>query len=121
MTVDFSDLHVAWDAAYLMNEQGALNFPVYEDSTGFRQHGDALGIWHPDEDVFGCWISSDEGLRFCVETEPGRRRYVGRERYNQYNWVGIYYLSWSGIDIELSEPLPEYSYRITVEALPNED
>ncbi|MBN1262721.1 MAG: hypothetical protein JXB35_18715 [Anaerolineae bacterium] len=121
VTVDFTGLDVAWDKAYLMNEQGARAFPVYENSVGVRQHGDALGIWHPEDDVFGCWVSRDATVRFCVETEPGRRRFVGRERYNQYNWVGIYVLSWSGIDIEIDAPLDRYSYQIRVEALPGDE
>jgi hypothetical protein len=115
--VDFTGLTVDWHAAYLMNEQGARAFPVYEDSRGERRHGDEIGIWHPDDDPFGCWLSSDEALRFCVETEPGRSRYVGRERYIQYNWVRLYGLSWSGIDIEVEAPLDHYRYTVRVEAL----
>jgi len=118
VTVDFTGLSVAWDKAYLMNEQGARSFPIYENSAGERQHGDALGIWHPEDDVWGCWLTGDETLRFCVETEPGRRRFVGRERYNQYNWVAIYTLSWSGIDIEIDEPATHYTYTIRVQRLP---
>lgn len=117
VTVDFSNLMIAWDAAYLMNEQGARNFPIYEDSAGIRQHGDALGIWHPTDDVYGCWLTDDKSLRFCVESEPGQRRFVGRERYNQYNWVAIYTLSWSGIDIEINEPVERYSYVIRVQTV----
>lgn len=115
--VDFTGLQVPWTAAYLMNEQGAVHFPIYESSTGDRQHGDELGIWHPTQDPFGCWISNDETLRFCVETEPERPRYVGRERYNQYNWVRIYVLSWSGIDLRIEPPTDRYSYTIHVESL----
>jgi hypothetical protein len=128
--VDFTGLEVDWRAAYLMNEQGAESFPIYEDSTGARRHGDEIGIWHPEDDPFGCWISlgtsgedansADAGLtqevRFCVTTEPDRRRYVGRERYNQYNWVRIYMLSWSGIDIEIDAPVDHYSYTLQIEA-----
>ncbi len=124
--VDFSEMHVDWQAAYLMNEQGAVAFPIYEDSAGVQRHGDDIGIWHADDDPFGCWITeihslADEavttGVRFCVETEPGRLRYVGRERYNQYNWVRIYMLSWSGIDIEIDTPIERYSYTIHIETL----
>lgn len=117
VNVDFTGLHVPWTAAYLMNEQGAVHFPIYENSAGHRQHGDDLGIWHPSEDPYGCWISHDETLRFCVETETGHPRYVGRERYNQYNWVRIYVLSWSGIDLKIEPPLDRYSYTIHVESL----
>ena len=76
---------------------GTRAFPIYEDSAGSRIHGDQLGIWHPEDDVFGCWVHHKSILRFCVETQTSTRRFVGRERYNQYNWVGIYTLSWSGI------------------------
>ena len=115
--VDLTGLEVTWSAAYLMNEQGAVHFPIYENSLGERLHGDQVGIWHPTDDLFGCWISWDEALRFCVETEPGRPRYVGRERYNQYNWVRIYALSWSGIDLRLDPPLETYRYVIHVESV----
>ncbi|MCU0520684.1 MAG: hypothetical protein MUF84_08340 [Anaerolineae bacterium] len=115
--VDLTGLTVHWTAAYLMNEQGARHFPVYEDSAGERRHGDEVGIWHPDDDPLGCWLSADEGLRFCVETEPGHDRYVGRERYVQYNWVRPYVLSWSGIDVRIDAPVDHYRYTIRVETL----
>jgi hypothetical protein len=115
--VDFTGLTVDWHVAYLMNEQGAHAFPVYEDSARLRRHGDEIGIWHPDDDPFGCWLSDDEALRFCVETDAGRTRYVGRERYIQVNWVRLYALSWSGIDIEVEAPMDRYRYTIRVEAL----
>ncbi|MBN1921808.1 MAG: hypothetical protein JW892_11220 [Anaerolineae bacterium] len=115
--MDFTGLVVDWSAAYLMNEQGAMHFPIHENGAGEWQHGDEVGIWHASDDPFGCWISADETLRFCVETEPGRPRYVGRERYNQYNWVRIYKLSWSGIDLRLDTPVKHYSYVIHVESL----
>jgi hypothetical protein len=122
--VDFTEMQVEWHAAYLMNEQGAVSFPIYEDSAGVQQHGDEIGIWHASDDPFGCWITAGErfadqgvskGVRFCVATEPDRKRYVGRERYNQYNWVRIYMLSWSGIDIEIDPPVERYSYTIHIE------
>ena len=115
--VDFTGLTVDWHTAYLMNEQGAHAFPIYEDSTGLRRHGDEIGIWHPDDDPFGCWLSEGEDLRFCVETEAGRARYVGRERYIQVNWVRLYWLSWSGIDVEVDAPLDHYRYTVHIEVL----
>lgn len=114
--VDFTGVTAEWDTAYVMNEQGARAFPIYEDAEGNQHHGDDIGIWHAKDSDFGCWLHRDGGLRFCVETEPGRRRFVGRERYNQYNWVAIYTLSWSGIDIEL-EPMATYAYTLRVETL----
>jgi len=119
VAVDFTGLAVAWDAAYLMNEQGAVNFPVYQDGRGHTWSGDDVGIWHAVDDDVGCWRHGTEALRFCVETEPGRRKFVGRERYNQYRWTGIFYLSWSGVDIEIDPPLPNYRYQIRVETLPS--
>lgn len=118
IAVDLSGLQVDWEQAYLMNEQGAINFQVYQDADGRLRHGDELGIWHATEDAFGCWVHRDGALRFCVQTEPGRPKYVGRERYNQYRWTGIFYLSWSGIDLELDPPLEQYRYVVRVEAIP---
>jgi len=117
VTVDLSDMQDAWAEVYIMNEQGARAFPVYEDSEGTRQHGDDVGRWHPTDDPLGCWVSADEGLKFCVRTDTRIQRYVGRERYLQYNWVRIYALSWSGIDLVLEPPLERYTYTITVEDL----
>jgi hypothetical protein len=113
--VDFTKLDVAWDAAYLMNEQGAINFPTYQNDKGQTWSGDDVGIWQPTDAPTGCWLSQEETLRFCVQTEPGRLKYIGRERYNQYRWTGIFYLSWSGVDIEIDPPLPRYRYTIRVE------
>ena len=116
--VDFTGLTVDWDRAYLMNEQGAINFLTYQDADGERWPGDAVGIWRPTQDPFGCWVHREGALRFCVETEPGRRTFVGRERYNVYRWTGVYYLSWSGIDVEIDPPVDRYRYTIHVEPLP---
>jgi hypothetical protein len=117
VTVDLSDLENAWAEAHIMNEQGVRAFPVYEDSQKTRQHGDDVGRWHPTDDPLGCWIPVDEGLKFCVRTDTRIQRHVGRERYLQYNWVRIYALSWSGIDLVLEPPLERYTCTITVEEL----
>jgi hypothetical protein len=42
-------------------------------------------------------------------------RYYGRERYYQYYPVGVYALSWAGIDLELAYPARRLTYRIEVE------
>lgn len=118
MDVDLSGLQVAWERAYLMNEQGAINFTIYQDEDGRKWHGDEVGIWRLTEDAYGCWLHRCEALRFCVQTEPGQPKYVGRERYNQYRWTGIFYLSWSGIDIEVKPPIDHYQYVVRVEELP---
>ena len=117
VAVDFSGLEANWDRAYLMSEQGAINFPTYQDGEGRTWTGDEVGRWRATEDAVGCWLSQDGELRFCVETEPGRRKFVGRERYNQYRWTGIFYLSWSGVDVEIDPPVERYSYSILVEAV----
>ena len=116
--VDLSGLEVAWDRAYLMNEQGAVNFPTYQDAQGRIWQSDQIGRWQTADDPVHCWRHQGDNLRFCVETEAGRRKFVGRERYNQYRWTGIFYLSWSGIDIEIDPPLPRYTYTIRVETMP---
>jgi hypothetical protein len=117
VVADFADLAVAWDRAYLMNEQGAVNFQIFQDEDGHVWPGEELGRWRTTDAPLGCWLSQSEGVRFCVETEAGRRKYVGRERYNQYRWTGVFYLSWSGIDIEIDPPLSTYRYAVRVEAI----
>jgi hypothetical protein len=121
--VDFSDLEVSWTRVYLMNEQGARRFTRYDDARGTHLEGDEVGIWESVAEFAGraCWSSAETALRFCVEplgegTQPPAVVYYGRERYNQYNWRGIYYLAWAGVDLALDAPQSNYGYRITLEA-----
>lgn len=114
ISVDFSDLDVPWDRAYLMNEQGARTFTRYEEP-GLEVEGSDLGKWQPTYAQEGCLSSGDQSLRFCVETEAEGQRYYGRERYNQYYWVGVYVLSWAGIDLEVEGPVDGLEYRILVQ------
>jgi hypothetical protein len=123
VAVDFSDLRVPWTRAYLMNEQGARAFTRYQDEKGTYLEGKQIGIWESPGEFTApaCWSSADDAFRFCVEPyrespQPPAVVYYGRERYNQYNWRGIYYLSWSGVDLELEAPQSVYRYRITLEA-----
>lgn len=113
--VDFSGLW-HWDKAYLMNEQGANWFPIYCDSSGARLEGASLGGWQTTAAARACFISKDGRLAFCIEPRPEGTMYFGRERYLQYNWRGFYYLSWSGVDIEVKGPRPLYRYRIILSA-----
>lgn len=115
VTVDFRGLDAAWDRAYLMNEQGARAFDRYVAPDGERLDGTAVGIWRETQAPFGCWEAPRHGVRFCVDATPGQRGFVGRERYRQYNWLGFYALSWSGIDIALEGPVDLYTYTVRVE------
>ncbi len=116
--VDLSGLTVDWTRAYLMNEQGARHFTDYADSAGRHLASQEIGIWEASTEFISraCFDSKDGLLEFCVEPEPPAVVYFGRERYSQYNWRGIYTLSWSGVDIEVAAPLSVYRYRIALEA-----
>jgi hypothetical protein len=114
VTVDPSGLRIPWDRIYMMNEQGARLFTRYEEP-GLVLEGDDLGKWQPTAARQGCLVANDGWIRFCVETENDSRRYFGRERYNQYYWVGIYVLSWAGIDLELEPPFSHFGYQVHVE------
>lgn len=116
--VDFSELKAPWGRAYLMNEQGANHFFNYSDSNGSELEAGDIGIWQRIEESASraCFDSPSRGLRFCIEPEEKPILYFGRERYWQYNWRGVYYLSWSGIDIEVEGPREAYRYRIVLEA-----
>lgn len=116
--VDLSGLDVTWQRMYLMNEQGARRFTRYLDVEGTRLEGKEIGIWESPGRFIArsCFEDMEGTLGFCVEPEPPAVVYFGRERYNQYNWRGIYYLSWSGIDLELQAPQTVYHYRIVLEA-----
>jgi hypothetical protein len=115
VTVDFRGLDAPWDRAYLMNEQGARAFDRYVAPDGETLDGTEVGIWQETQASFGCWEAPGHGVRFCVDATPGQRGFVGRERYRQYNWLGFYALSWSGIDIALEGPMDSYTYTIRVE------
>ncbi len=115
VTVDFSGLDADWERAYLMNEQGARAFTQYVNPTGEALNATQVGIWEETAAPFGCWEAPAHGIRFCVEASPGQRGFVGRERYRQYNWLGFYTLSWSGIDIAVDAPRDTYTYTIRVQ------
>jgi hypothetical protein len=115
--VDLSGLGGEWSKAYLMNEQGANRFTRYRDADGTRLEGEEIGIWERSEEFIrrACFDGHD-GLGFCVEPEEPATVHYGRERYVQYNWRGIFYLSWAGIEIEIAAPRPNYRYRVVLEA-----
>jgi len=114
MMVDLSGLETGWDRAYVMNEQGARTFTRYHEP-GLEVGGDQFGKWQPTTARVGCIVAGNDSVQFCVETENEGPRYYGRERYNQYYWIGMYALSWAGIDLELAPPENRFEYRIRVE------
>jgi hypothetical protein len=117
--VDFSGLQAPWDRAYLMNEQGARFFTRYEEP-GITAQGEGFGKWQPTRSRRSCVVADDRSLRFCVETDDEIQRYYGRERYNQFYWIGVYVLSWAGIDLEVEAPASHFTYRIVLET-PQDD
>jgi hypothetical protein len=116
--VDVTALDAGWQRVYLMNEQGGRRFVRYRDAEGTQLEGEQIGIWASSGAFTASACFEDAGalLGFCVEPEPPAIVYFGRERYNQVNWRGIYYLSWSGVDLELAAPQTVYRYRIVLEA-----
>jgi hypothetical protein len=119
VAVDLTDLAPGWDEVFVMNEQGAQAFLRYQAESG-KVWDRPPGIWEPNDDACGCWIDPEALVRFCVLTEPGRTRFIGRERYNQYHWAGIYYLAWSGIDLHLEPSDAVYRYDVSVQRLPSD-
>ena len=114
VTVDLAGLDSAWSRVYLMNEQGARAFTRYEEP-GLAVQGEQFGKWQLTTARRGCIVSDMRSLQFCVQTDSEGPRYYGRERYNQYYLVGVYALSWAGIDLELAPPLDRCQYQIQVE------
>jgi hypothetical protein len=114
VVVDLSGLEMDWNRVYLMNEQGARTFTRYREP-GLEVEGDQFGKWQPTMARQGCVVAGDDSVQFCVETEDEGPRYYGRERYKQYYWVGIYTLSWAGIDLEIVPPGNRLEYHIRVE------
>jgi hypothetical protein len=112
--VDLSGLEADWNRIFLMNEQGAQTFSRYREP-GLEVKGDQFGRWQPTTERRGCVVAGDDSVQFCVETEDEGLRYYGRERYNQYYWVGVYALSWAGIDLELVPPVNRFEYHIRIE------
>lgn len=115
VAVDFEGLQASWDRAYLMNEQGARRFTQYVDPEGKKVDAEEMGIWEEATAPFGCWRAPERHVQFCVEAAPGETGFVGRERYRQYNWLGFYTLSWSGIDIAVEAPLDTYTYTVRLQ------
>ena len=114
VVANFSDLRAEWDRAYLMNEQGAQAFTRYIAPDGRELEASEMGIWEQAQAPFGCWQAPDRQIRFCLETNAGQPGFVGRERYRQFNWLGFYTLSWSGIDLVVEPPTDTYTYVIRV-------
>jgi hypothetical protein len=112
--VDLSGLDADWNRVYLMNEQGARVFTRYREP-GLEVKGDQFGKWQSTTERRGCIVAGDGSVQFCVETEDEGLRFYGRERYNQYYWVGVYALSWAGIDLELAPPVNRFEYHIRIE------
>jgi hypothetical protein len=117
--VDLSGLDADWNRLYLMNEQGARIFTHYREP-GLEVKGDQFGKWQPTTARRGCVVGGDGSVQFCVETENEGPRYYGRERYNQYYWLGVYTLSWAGIDLELAPPVNRFEYDIRIERADSE-
>jgi hypothetical protein len=114
VAADLSGLDVDFNRAFLMNEQGARTFTRYREP-GLEVEGDAFGKWQPTTARRGCIVAADESVQFCVETAEDGPRHYGRERYNQYYWLGVYVLSWAGIDLELAPDTSRFAYRIQVQ------
>jgi hypothetical protein len=116
VAVDFSGLTGPWEQAYLMNEQGGERFTHYRDTDGRDLAAAEIGIWQPVAAARACFDSADGRFSFCVEPLEPVTLYMGRERYNLYNWRGVTELSWSGLDLEVPGPRQGYHYRIVLEA-----
>ncbi len=109
---DFTQLKGAWQRVYLMNEQGAGVFRYYRDERGTRYEPHEVGIWDTGSTGQACFETADGQYAFCVQPGQADAVHFGRERYLQYNWRGIYYLSWAGIDLVVDGPRDSYRYRV---------
>ncbi len=114
VAADFSGLTADWNQAYLMNEQGAHFFSRYEEP-GLTVESEEFGKWQASQAPRGCIVARDRSVQFCVETQEPVHKYYGRERYQQFYWVGVYALSWAGIDLELQAPLDSFEYWLDVQ------
>ena len=114
---DFSGVTVPWSQAYLMNEQGACTFTRYIAPNGSVRSTPEIGIWQDVEGHTAAFANDSGTIEFRVEAEGDVKLLYGRERYNQYCWRGVLYLSWSGVDIELSTRVPSYRYRVILTRL----
>lgn len=121
ISVDFSQVAVTWERAYLMNEQGANWFTRYNEgpvgASSPPLSASQLGIWQSSQAERACFSSDRAPLRFCIEIEPdeGVTLQLGRERYWQRNWRGLFYLAWAGADIEIGDQRDVYTYRLLLE------
>lgn len=113
---DFTGLEVAWERAYLMVEQGSNHFTRLILADGSVTEAADLGIWHPTTALPACFESGDGRRRFCVIPDEPVDAYVGRERYLQYNWRGVFYLAWSGIDLTIPRLRASFDFTVALEA-----
>lgn len=114
VSADFGGLRRPWTRAYLMNEQGAGYFDRYEDPDG-AVAGDDLGRWERTVQSTGRVSGRSHPVSFRVETDEPTSRYYGRERYYQYYWIGLYWLSWAGVDLEVEPPTERFAYRVVLD------
>jgi len=114
VAADLTELQEGWERAYLMNEQGAVQFAHYHDASGVDLNADGIGIWDLASVQQACFDGADGELSFCVAADLPARLYYGREHRRLYNWRGVSSLSWSGIDLELQASESTYEYRITL-------
>lgn len=77
---------------YILNEQDALEFPVYIDSSGKKLEGSAIGGWVKVDVAAASFRDRLGRLAFELEQRPGAVLYRGRELIpGKLSWSGLIY------------------------------
>lgn len=77
---------------YILNEHDALEFPLYQDSTGKKLEGGDIGGWRKVKASSASLSAVDGGMSFRLEQQPGAGLYRGREYIDgELSWAGLIY------------------------------
>jgi len=109
VTVNTSDLFTEGiTEVALMNEQGALTFDHYRDSSGLQLHGSEIGCWDEVTADQASFLSDDYQIEFSLARIEGARLFRGRELIgSRLAWAGF------GYSFPPSSQVFNYSVKIT--------
>lgn len=108
VTADLSQL-ANWQTVTLLNEQGALTFTRYSDTSGRNMTNDEIGVWDRVFASRATLKSLDNNISFEVSSSQSCVLRRGRELQNGY-------LSWAGLAYEITPPQTHFHYSIHLRA-----
>jgi hypothetical protein len=92
----------------LMNELGAHEFDLYEDTDGASLRGDAIGTWDVVVAPRARFVSTRRGVAFSLAQTPGATLHRGRELVGSR-------LAWAGFGLSVKPPCGRFSYEVRIQ------